>query len=221
MNCYQHTWVDGQAVHLPTGKVVCIGQNYAEHIEEMKAKAPGDAVFFIKPRLSLVPLSPSFTIPIHAGACHHELELALLIGSPLTAADPQQAMAAVTGFSVALDLTLRELQTELKRKGHPWERAKSFDASCPIAPWTPFSGREIPKMQMSLEVNDKLAQQCTTDQMIRDCATLLSEASHWFSFEPGDVLLTGTPAGVGPLNVGDRLKIYLNDDCIESKVIQK
>ncbi|MFM2481114.1 fumarylacetoacetate hydrolase family protein [Celerinatantimonas sp. YJH-8] len=208
---YQHTDILGNKLSFPCGKIVCVGQNYAAHIQEMNSNVSKQAVFFIKPSTAACPLAPTITIPSNQGACHHELELALLIKSPLKNATPEQALAAVGGFTLALDLTLRDVQKQLKEKGHPWERAKGFDGAAPLGPWLIYQNQNLQQLKLSLFKNDELIQTSSTDKMLRDCATLLAEASECFTLCPGDVLLTGTPAGVGALTSGDRLNLVLDD----------
>lgn len=207
---YQHVDWQGQPWPLPCGKVVCIGQNYHDHIVEMGSKTAPEALFFIKPNTALVPMAPGFAIPVEQGAVHHELELALLIGQPLRHASPEQAMQAVVGYGLALDLTLRDVQACLKQLGRPWEIAKGFDGACPISPFVPAAAIEVPDaLQFSLWRDGQLQQQGAVTMMIRPMAQLLSEMSAHFSLLPGDVVLTGTPAGVGPLVTGQDLVVAL------------
>jgi len=130
---YQHRWIDGSAIDLPVGKVVCVGRNYAEHARELGNEVPDAPILFIKPASSLVPMAPSFNIPTDQGEVHHEIEMALLVSERLQNVDALTAQWSMAGFGLGLDLTLRDVQNELKKKGHPWERAKAFDGACPVS----------------------------------------------------------------------------------------
>lgn len=209
---YQHLDWHGQPIGLPVGKVVCIGQNYQDHIAEMNSKTAPDALFFHKPSTALVPLQPGFAIPQGRGAVHNETEIAVLIGKPLSGACEQDVAAAIWGYGLGLDLTLRDVQAELKKLGRPWELAKSFDGACPLSGFVPAAQVQQPQqLQFSLTVNGSVRQQGDACLMIRSINRMLSEMSQWFSLMPGDVVLTGTPAGVGPLQAGDQLVLTLND----------
>jgi 2-keto-4-pentenoate hydratase/2-oxohepta-3-ene-1,7-dioic acid hydratase in catechol pathway len=144
------------------------------------------------------------------GECHHEVELAVLVGRELCNADAATARQAVAGYGIALDLTLRDLQNELKKKGHPWETAKAFDGSCPLSPFlSPEALAEPQATDLALRVNDTLRQQGNTRLMIMGIFDLMAYISTHFTLQPGDVVLTGTPAGVGPLHSGDVLTLSL------------
>ena len=207
---YQHVSVSGQPIALPLGKVVCIGQNYQDHIAEMQSKTAPDALFFIKPATALCAMAPAFCIPLHRGAVHNETELAVLIAKPLKNADYAQVQDAIWGYSLALDLTLRDVQAQLKQLGRPWEIAKGFDGACPVAGFIEKSQLAHPQqLEFRLTVNGQLRQNGNTANMIRGICQLISEMSQHFTLQPGDIVLSGTPAGVGPLQVGDELELQL------------
>jgi 2-keto-4-pentenoate hydratase/2-oxohepta-3-ene-1,7-dioic acid hydratase in catechol pathway len=209
---YQHCTVTGETIDLPVGKVVCIGQNYQDHIAEMQSKTAPDALFFIKPATALCALAPNFSIPLNRGAVHNETELAVLIAKPLKNADYAQVQDAIWGYSLALDLTLRDVQAQLKQLGRPWEIAKGFDGACPVAGFVEKSQVQHPQqLEFRLTVNGQLRQDGNTANMIRGISQLISEMSQHFTLLPGDIVLTGTPAGVGPLNSGDLLQLQLAD----------
>jgi 2-keto-4-pentenoate hydratase/2-oxohepta-3-ene-1,7-dioic acid hydratase in catechol pathway len=128
---YQHRYLDGSPLTLPVGKVVCIGRNYLDHIRELNNVLPETPILFMKPATALVSLDEPIRLPAGRGECHHEVELAVLVGRELRNADAETARAAVAGYGIALDLTLRDLQNQLKKNGHPWETAKAFDGACP------------------------------------------------------------------------------------------
>lgn len=207
---YQHQNITGESIDLPVGKVVCIGGNYADHIKEMSSVVNDEAVFFIKPSTAIVPLTPSFDIPHNLGPCHNELEIAVLLKDKLKNADETQATDAIWGYGVALDLTLRQVQADLKKIGRPWERAKGFDGACPLSPFIAKDEfDDIQNVDFSLTVNQQVRQASNTKYMIRSIAKTLSQMSSCFTLLAGDVIITGTPAGVGPLDAGDKLELRL------------
>lgn len=209
MKSYRHQ-LKGTDIKLPTGKVVCVGRNYADHARELNNPVPTRPLLFIKPSTAVVPMADSIAIPANRGECHHELELALLIGQPLTAVEPEQVPAAITGFGLALDLTLRDRQSELKAKGQPWEEAKAFDGSCPLSIFVaPPPEQQWQQLSFHMLRNGQLQQQGNTADMLFPIVDLVAAMSQHFTLLPGDVVLTGTPSGVGPLQVGDQLQAQL------------
>lgn len=207
---YQHLDSHGNVIALPVGKVLCIGQNYQDHIAEMQSKTAPEALFFIKPSTALCALAPAFSLVQGRGAVHNETELAVLISKPLKQADEVIAADGIWGYSLALDLTLREVQAELKKLGRPWEIAKGFDGACPVGPFVAKDSiADAQQLAFSLSVNGELRQQGNTANMIRSVTTIISELSQHFTLLPGDIVLTGTPAGVGPLHLGDVLVLQL------------
>ena len=206
-----HTVVlQGQPRPIPVGKIVCVARNYAEHARELGNPVPDRAVLFIKPASSILTDGGMVIIPAYANDCHHEIELAVLIGRPGKAIAEGEALGHVAGYGVALDLTLRDVQADLKAKGLPWEIAKAFDTACPLSAFVPAERITDPQhLRLQLRVNGELRQDGTTAAMLRPVARLLSEASSYFTLEAGDILLTGTPAGVGPLRSGDRVEAVI------------
>lgn len=207
---YQHRYLDGSAMPLSAGKVVCIGRNYLEHIRELNNPLPETPILFMKPSTALVDLETPLHLPEAQGSCHHEVELAVLIGKRLSRVDADIACGAAAGYAIALDLTLRDTQNELKKKGQPWEIAKAFDGACPISRF--LKPEEIPDPQnidLALTVNGEVRQQGNTRQMMLGIFELIAHISKHFTLLPGDVVLTGTPAGVGALKSGDELVLTL------------
>lgn len=209
---YRHRDHLGQPLPLEPGKVVCVGVNYHDHAKEM-ASTPStlsQPTLFMKPRTALVNLEQGFPIPEGHGPCHHELELAVLIGSRLNRAKAEQVPSAIVGYGLALDLTLRELQQSLKERGRPWECAKSFDGSCPISGFVRRDELSVEQgVDIALTVNGELRQQTNTLNMVIALAPLIALMSNWFTLEPGDIVLTGTPEGVAALHPGDQLSLQL------------
>lgn len=216
---YQHKMADGSPVGLPVGKVVCIGRNYsevaeheAEHARELNNEIPSEPLLFMKPACALTPMDDPVRVPQDLGRVHFETELAILIGERLSHVDEQAAQHAIVGIGLGLDMTLRDLQERLKAKGHPWERAKAFDGSCPLSPFlTPASVGDLTDVELKLSVNDEVRQEGNSSQMLTPILKLISYISQWFTLEPGDVVLTGTPDGVGTLEPGDRLRVEIVD----------
>ncbi|MBK8508014.1 MAG: fumarylacetoacetate hydrolase family protein [Candidatus Competibacter sp.] len=207
---YQHRYLDGSPLALPAGKIVCIGRNYLDHIRELNNAPPETPILFIKPSTSFSALDQPIRLPDGRGSCHHEVELAVLVGRELRAADAATARRSVAGYGIALDLTLRDLQTELKQKGYPWETAKAFDGSCPLSPFLKPEALADPQAtDLTLRVNGAFRQQGNTGQMMIGIFDLMAHISTHFTLLPGDVVLTGTPAGVGPLHSGDELLLGL------------
>ena len=192
-------------------KIVCVGRSYADHARELGNAVPDRPVLFIKPPSSLQSLEQGITWNKDLGSCHFECELTLRIDRPLKAeSDPIKALAAIGAVTLGLDLTLRDVQDDLKKKGYPWERAKAYDGSCVLADWV--DAKEIldwNAAQYSLDINDQRRQTGDTAYLIFEIGALLAEISQSFTLEPGDVVMTGTPAGVGPLHSGDQLVMTL------------
>ena len=211
MSDYQHHWKDGTPVHLPLGKIVCVGRNYAEHARELNNPVPDEPLLFIKPATSAVHITRPLQAPRDQGEVHFETELAVLIGRPLTHASAREVEAAILGYGLALDLTLRDVQSKLKEKGQPWERAKAFDGACPLSPFVPAEKLPEGNIHFTLDVNGQRQQTGNTDDMLNPILPLIAHMSKHFTLEPGDVVLTGTPKGVGPLVSGQTLSLELED----------
>ena len=208
---YQHV-LDGEILDLPVGKVVCVGRNYADHAKELNNPVPTSPILFIKPATAITRLEQGFEIPREQGECHHELEMSVLIGQPLKNASEEAAKAAILGYGIGLDLTLRDLQNRLKEKAHPWEMAKSFDGACPLSEFIGASQLTDPEhTEIELRVNGAIRQQGNTADMITPVFKLIAFMSRHFTLLPGDVIMTGTPAGVAALQRGDQLALRLAD----------
>lgn len=212
---YQHQYVDGTRIHFPVGKLVCVGRNYAEHAKELNNPVPSEPLLFIKPASAAVPLLGGFAIPQERGGVHYETEIAVLIGKPLSRKpSDEEILDALSGFGVALDLTLRDVQNKLKEKGHPWEIAKAFDGACPLSPFVPADAvADLADIGVRLTLNGEVRQDGNSRDMLTPILPLIRYISGHFSLQPGDVVLTGTPAGVGPLAQGDQLSVELPGLC--------
>lgn len=199
-------FVEGTGERIPVGKIVAVGRNYADHVKEMGGAADRKPVVFLKPRGALVASGATVEVPTSVGEVHHEVELVALIGKAGRAIRPEQALGHVRGFAVGIDLTLRDLQAEAKRRGESWCVAKGFDGSAPVSPVALRDGvGDGSGLEISLDVNGERRQQGNTSQMIHNVADLVAHVSRWMSLDAGDLLFTGTPAGVGPLLPGDRV----------------
>jgi 5-carboxymethyl-2-hydroxymuconate isomerase len=191
----------------PIGKILCIGRNYAEHIKELGNETPDAPVVFMKPATAVIGDGETIVIPSYSRDCHHEAELALLIGKGGKDIPADRALEHVAGYGVAIDLTLRDVQADLKKKGLPWEIAKGFDTSCPLSSFVPADRVADPHdLRITLRVNGETRQDGSTALMIHRIPEILSHMSGIFTLEPGDVILTGTPAGVGPIAAGDAVE---------------
>lgn len=202
------------------GKVVCLGRNYSEHIAELGNAVPDRPVIFIKPATSIIGAGEEIVIPDYSQDCHHEVELALLIGKWGKNIPAAEAMNHIAGYGVAIDLTLRDVQSDLKKKGLPWEVAKGFDSACPLSDFVAAHQVADPHLLgLKLWVNGELRQDGNTAQMIHRIPSILQEISRVFTLEEGDVVLTGTPSGVGPVVSGDRIKAEIEQlGCLEVAV---
>ena len=194
------------------GKVVCVGRNYAAHAEELGNEVPKAPILFMKPASSVVSIRQGVVRPNPAlyGETHYEAELCVQLAADLSAATIEEAKQAIGGVTLGLDLTLRELQTELKEKGHPWERAKCFDGACVLGDWLdPQVFGDFTDIHYQLTINDALTQDGDSALMLFPVYELLVNISHAFSLQAGDVIMTGTPSGVGALQAGDQLSLKL------------
>jgi 5-carboxymethyl-2-hydroxymuconate isomerase len=191
---------------LSIGKILCIGRNYVDHIKELGNEAPSAPVIFMKPSSSVIGDGEEIFIPAYSNNCHHEAELALLVGKHCRNISEADALSALAGYGVAIDLTLRDVQDELKKKGLPWDIAKGFDTACPISAFIPAGQVSDPQnLTITMKVNEELRQNGSTSLMIHTVAKIISHLSTIFTLEPGDIILTGTPAGVSRVVAGDLL----------------
>ena len=196
------------------GKVVCVGRNYAAHAEELGNEVPSAPMLFIKPASSVVSIHQCVERPNPAifGETHYEAELCIQLATDLSKATLAEAKQAIGGVTLGLVLTLRELQTELQEKGRPWERAKCVDGACVLANWLdPQVFGDFSHVEYQLYINDKLKQDGDSALMLFSVYELLAEISHAFSLQAGDVIMTGTPSGVGILQADDTLTFKLSD----------
>ncbi|WP_265735796.1 fumarylacetoacetate hydrolase family protein [Acinetobacter haemolyticus] len=202
-----------QGVFMSTqpSKIVCVGRNYAEHAKELGNAVPDRPILFMKPPSSLATLAQGVAWNQALGECHYECEICLQIAHPLSQeTDKAKALEAIGAITLGLDLTLRDLQSELKNKGQPWERAKAFDGACILADWIEADEiGDLQELELVLMINGEQRQHGFTRDMLFDIGALLVEINQSFSLQTGDVIMTGTPAGVGALKPNDQLTMKL------------
>ena len=190
-------------------KVVCVGKNYAEHIKEMNTgDAPEQPLLFLKPSTSVIGPGDAIRIPPGSTNVHHEAELAVVIGARgARNVTPEQALGSVFGYTIGNDVTERDMQ---KSDGQ-WTRAKGFDSFCPLGPWIetdlPGIGLDVADLEVTCDVDGERRQSGRTSQLLFDIPTLISYISQVMTLLPGDVVLTGTPSGVGPIRPGQSVTV--------------
>lgn len=191
---------------IPRSKVVGVGRNYADHAAEMGNELPTSPMLFLKPNTSVVGPDDPIVLPAWTDDVHHEAELAVVIGKVTKDVSPEHALSRVFGYTGANDVTARDAQ----RSDSQWTRAKGFDGSCPLGPWV-VPGLDVDDLAVRARVNGRTRQDGSTRDLVFDVATLVSYASEVFTLLPGDVILTGTPAGVGPVVHGDVVEVEVED----------
>jgi 2-keto-4-pentenoate hydratase/2-oxohepta-3-ene-1,7-dioic acid hydratase in catechol pathway len=191
-------------------KIICIGQNYLEHIEELNSNRSESPVIFLKPDSSIIQKNQPFFIPDFSKEIHYEVEIILKFSKLGKHIDPKFSNKYYNQISLGIDFTARDLQKKLKQSGQPWEKAKAFDNSAVIGDWINISDfQEINNINFCLKVNNKIVQTSNSSNMIWKVDELISEVSNYFTLKIGDILFTGTPEGVGKVNVGDVLDGFL------------
>lgn len=193
-------------------KIICIGRNYREHAKELNNPVPLEPVFFMKPDSALLRNNFPFFIPEFSQEIHYETELVLRIGKLGKTIRPEFAHTYYDAIGLGIDFTARDIQQKCKEKGLPWEIAKSFDGSAPIGRFIPK--KEFPdenNIQFHLKINGETRQTGNSGDMIFDFKTLISYVSRFLTLKTGDLIFTGTPAGVGPVKTNDHLEAFLED----------
>jgi 2-keto-4-pentenoate hydratase/2-oxohepta-3-ene-1,7-dioic acid hydratase in catechol pathway len=191
-------------------KIICVGRNYAAHIAELENERPEHPVLFIKPDTSLLQKKQPFFIPHFTDDIHYEVELVVRIDRIGKHIEPQFAPKYYSHIGLGIDFTARNVQQELKAKGLPWEKAKAFDGSALVGDWVPKTALpNLDSIAFSLEKNGKIVQRGNSAQMLWKIDDLISYCSTFFTLKIGDILFTGTPAGVGAVAEGDLLTGFL------------
>src|SRR5262245_50469404 len=189
----------GTGERLRVGKILAVGRNYAAHNKEMGTDERTPPVIFLKPPSALVHDGGTIALPRDLGAVHHEVEMVLVVGKSGRVIPAAMALDHVMGFAVGIDLTLRDLQNEAKKKGEPWDLAKAFDGAAPVSLVVPKEHAGNPNdLRLTLSVNGEVRQSGSTRQMLHDAAELVALTSQLITLERGDLIFTGTPEGVGP-----------------------
>jgi 2-keto-4-pentenoate hydratase/2-oxohepta-3-ene-1,7-dioic acid hydratase in catechol pathway len=193
-------------------KIICIGRNYVDHAKELNNAVPKKPVFFLKPDSALVLRNKPFFYPDFSSDVHHELELVIKI-QRLGRSIPEKFAHRYYGeIALGVDFTARDLQNEMKDKGLPWEIAKVFDYSAPVSGFVPLPERDDPAgIDFHLALNGKTVQQGNSKDMIFSFDQIIAYVSRFMTLKTGDMIFTGTPAGVGPVQIGDHLEAYLQE----------
>ncbi len=193
------------------GKIVCVGRNYAKHAEELGNEVPEFPLIFLKPASVLIHSGDKIIHPLYSDEMHYEAELVLLITEQIKNADSEEALKAIGGYAVGLDMTLRDIQSKLKAKGHPWTLAKVFDGSAAVGDFV-SAEKFNPTFEefIELKLNGETRQKSQLKNMIFKPAGIVKYISEKMTLEEGDLIFTGTPAGVGRTVPGDRLEASVN-----------
>jgi len=192
-------------------KIICIGRNYGLHAKELGNEIPDKPVIFCKPETALLKNNEPFYHPDFSSDIHHEIELVVKIDKMGKTISPQFAHKYYSQISLGIDFTARDLQNDLKSKGLPWELAKGFDHSAVVGEFLPLASHDIKNITFSLLKNGEKVQEGHTSDMLFDVDTIISFVSRYFTLKTGDLIFTGTPAGVGKVSIGDRLQGLMGD----------
>ena len=193
-------------------KLICIGRNYTKHIEELQNEKPTDPVVFIKPDTAILLKNQPFFIPDFSDDVHHEVEILVKINKVGKHIDKKFAHKYYEEIGLGIDFTARDLQSQLKEKGLPWEKAKSFDGAAVVGKWLPKTKfKNVDDIQFKLLKNDEVVQDGNTNLMLWKIDELIEYVSKYFTLKIGDIIFTGTPAGVGKVNSNDKLKGFLEN----------
>ena len=193
-------------------KIICIGRNYLAHVKELDNALPTEPMFFMKPDTALLPAGAPFPYPDFSHEIHYETELVLRVCKTGKAIEENTASKYYDAITVGIDFTARDLQSQCKAKGHPWEIAKSFDYSAPIGEFKEIRTLKHPEdIAFGMKLNDEWVQQGHSRDMIFSFDRIVSHVSRFVTLNEGDCIFTGTPQGVGEVHVGDRLELFLED----------
>lgn len=192
------------------GKIVCVGRNYVEHIHELGNEIPENPVIFLKTVSSVIYSGDTIVYPSFSNEMHHETELVLLIGENIKDTDIETSERAITGYGIGLDMTLRDIQADLKKKGHPWTIAKCFDTSTVLSKFVEKSSHKLTLDEtISLKINGEFRQKDQLNKMLHKPAQIVQYISSLMKLETGDLIFTGTPKGVGKVEKEDNLEAEL------------
>jgi len=201
--------------NVPIGKLICLARTYKKHAEEMHTGVTDDPLLFLKPASSVIFNGESIILPSMSQCLHHEVELGIVIGKKCKNILQQEVLDYVLGYLIALDITARDIQTEAKKNGWPWSIAKGFDTFAPIGEIILKENLPDPNnVDIFLKVNGEIRQKSNTSHMIYSIERIIEFISHIMTLEPGDLIMTGTPEGVGEIIKGDILEAGLSDICL-------
>ena len=201
-------------------KIICVGRNYVEHAKELNNDVPESPMFFMKPDSAILRKNFPFVIPSFTNEVHFETELVIKIDRVGKMIQPQFADRYFSEIALGIDFTARDVQTELKEKRFPWEIAKAFDGSAFVSDFYTKENFDLTNLNFSMTRNGDLVQKANTSEMIFDINTLIAECSKYFTLKKGDLIYTGTPAGVSKINNKDTLEGYINEEKVfEVKVL--
>jgi acylpyruvate hydrolase len=193
-------------------KILCIGRNYADHISELNNERPSEPVIFLKPDTAILKDNEPFYHPDFSNDIHHEIEIVLKINKVGKNIEAKFAHKYYDEIGLGIDFTARDLQSKLKEKGLPWEKAKAFNGSAPISGFVPkIQFDDLSNVNFHLEINGKTVQKGNTEMMLWNFDEIIAEISKYFTLKTGDLIFTGTPAGVGKVVVGNKLTAFLED----------
>lgn len=192
-------------------KIICIGRNYADHAKELKNQVPSEPVVFLKPDSAILPKGNAFFIPDFSKNLQHEIELVVRIDRLGKHIEERFASRYYSEFTLGIDFTARDLQSELKEKGLPWEKAKAFDGSAFIGPWLKKENYRLDELDFSLKRNGDIVQKGNSRDMLFSIDRLIAEVSKYFTLKIGDLIFTGTPAGVSAVQPNDKLELFLSN----------
>lgn len=195
-------------------KIICIGRNYADHAKELNNPIPDEPVIFMKPDTALLPEGKPFFIPEFTQDVHHELELVIRINRVGKYIEPKFAHKYYAELGLGIDFTARDLQQDCKINGLPWEKAKAFDGSAPIGSFVNKEEVDLTNATLKLEKNGEVVQEGNTKDMLFPVDEIIAQVSKYVTLKVGDLIYTGTPAGVGPVKPGDELTGYLNNQVL-------
>ena len=193
-------------------KIICIGRNYIDHAKELNNPIPKEPVFFLKPDTALIQPRTPFIYPSFTNDLHHEVELVVRINKIGKHIEERFAHKYYNEISVGVDFTARDVQQQCKEKGLPWEKAKAFDGSAPTGKFVDISAfDDINNLNFSIQINGETKQIGNTKNMIFNINQIISYVSQFFTLKIGDYIFTGTPAGVGPVKIDDRIDCFIED----------
>jgi acylpyruvate hydrolase len=193
-------------------KILCVGRNYSEHAKELGNAVPENPVIFSKPDTALLKNNEAFYLPSFSSDVHHEVELVIKINKVGKKIQEKFAHNYFSEIGLGIDFTARDVQSELKSKGLPWELAKAFDGSAPIGNFINIENMDLKNIDFSLQKNGQVVQKGNTAQMIFSFEKIVSFVSQYFTLKVGDLIYTGTPAGVSQVNIGDKLEGFIGNN---------